>query len=154
LCVATTTATAVLAGAAAALALAGLLTRISWLLTAAVVLGVIEELAAVLSSGAQADLGVALLLGVAVYLLLDISAFGIDFSGVSVDSSVYRMKLVHWGWTALLSALTGLILGLAAAACARPWNRPLPLYLLTVAGACMSIGAITAAVRLWRAGSR
>ncbi len=152
LTVAATTVTASVAGVVLILALAGLSTRCAGPLTAAASLGLVEELTAVVSAGTSPDFWRPLLLGIAIYLLLEAGAVMRDFRGVTVDPGVYRMKAAHWGRIVFLSVLVALMAGLPAAVFAHLGIAPLPFCLLSAAGACAAVGAAVAAVRVWRQG--
>jgi hypothetical protein len=147
LATALTATTAILAGIATILALAGLFIRSSALLTAAVIVGLVEELVAVMQAGAPTDLLSPVLLGIVMYLLLEVSAFAKAFRGVRVDASVFSMKLAYWGWTSVLWGLCGLGIGMLAAGMARPvWTPVLP-HLLAIAAAGLTLAALVMLIR-------
>jgi hypothetical protein len=141
---------AALAGVAGLFALVGVLLRNAPLLIAGVAVSLVEALLAFLQSGKPPNLLLALLLGVVIYLLLDISAFAATFHHASIDMSVFRMKAVHWGWVAVLLGLTGLAVGLIAAALARPLVSPLLPQVLTILTAAIAVGAVIGAIRVWQ----
>jgi hypothetical protein len=148
--IAPTDTTFALAGVAGLFALVGVLIRNSPLLVAGVAVSLVEALLAFLQGGKPPNLWLALLLGVVIYLLLDISAFFTTFHGVALDTSVLRMKAAHWGWVALLLGLTGLTIGLMAATLARPLAHPLLGQVLPVLTAVLAVGAVLGAIRVWR----
>jgi hypothetical protein len=150
LAIAPSNATLVLAGLAGLSALVGVLIRSSSLLLAGVTVSLVEALLAFLQGGKPPNLLLALLLGVVIYLLLDISAFSTTFHGVSLDTSVLWMKATHWGWVSLLLGLTGLTIGLIAATLARPLAHPLLGQVLPVLTAAIAVGAVLGVVRIWR----
>jgi hypothetical protein len=150
LCIAPAGTTAALAAVAGLLVSVGLWTRVSGLLTAGVAVGLMEALVAMLLAATPPDLWLALLLGVAIYLLLDVGAFMTNFCGVVVDAGVYRMKAIYWGWTAVLLALVGLVVGMLAVALAQSWTAPLLLYVLAVVSAGIVIGIVVGVVHLWQ----
>ncbi len=141
--------TAALGGGVGILALSGLLTGVSPLLMAAALVSLVEEVVALLQAGKPMDLLSPVLLGIVIYVLLDIGAFMINFRGVSVDAGVFRMKAGYWGWTSALGGLTGLALGLLAASIARPLPTPLLPPLLALLAAGVVIGAAIGAIRTW-----
>jgi hypothetical protein len=145
----TTEATAVLAGVAGIFALGGVLIRNLLLLMVGVAVSLLEALVAFRQGGTPLNFWLALVLGVVMYLLLDISAFATRFHGVSLDTSVLRTKAIHWGWLSLLLGLTGLTCGLMAAALARPLAHPLLGQVLPVLAAAVAVGAVLGVVRIW-----
>jgi hypothetical protein len=148
--VAPTETTAALAGVAGLFALVGVLLRNSPLLIAGVAVSLVEALLAFLQGGKPPNLLLALLLGVVIYLLLDINAFAVTSHNASIDTSVFRMKAVYWGWVAVLLGFTGLTVGLLAAALARPLASPLLPQVLTVLTAAIAVGAVIGAIRVWQ----
>jgi hypothetical protein len=150
LAVAPTDTTLALAGVAGLFALVGVLLRNSPLLIAGVAVSLVEALLAFLQAAKPPNLLLALLLGVVIYLLLDISAFATTFRGVSIDTSVFRTKAVYWGWVAVLLGFTGLTVGLLAAALARPLASPLLPQVLAVLTAAIVVGAVLGASRVWQ----
>jgi hypothetical protein len=148
--VAPTETIAALAGVAGLFALVGVLLRNSPLLIAGVAVSLVQALLAFLQGGKPPNLLLALLLGVVIYLLLDISAFAATFRGVSIDTSVFRTKAVYWGWVSLLLGLIGLTLGLIAAALARPLASPLLPQVLAVLTTAIVVGAVIGAIRVWQ----
>jgi len=141
--------TAVLGAVAGLLALLGVHTRSAAGFTAAVACGLLQELVALLQAGQPPVLWSALLLGIVVYLLLDVGAFAARFHGVSVDGRVWRTQAMYWGGTAVLFGLTGLAVGLLAATSARPFTGPLLLHGLAVIAAVVVIGAALGAIWVW-----
>ena len=148
--IAPTDTTFALAGVAGFFALVGVLIRNAPVLIAGVAVSLMEVLVAFLQGGKPPNLLLALLLGVVIYLLLDISAFSTTFHGVSLDTSVLWMKATHWGWVSLLLGLTGLTIGLIAATLARPLAHPLLGQVLPVLTAAIAVGAVLGVVRVWR----
>jgi hypothetical protein len=149
LSVAPTGTTLALGGAAALLALIGVCTRSASVLTAVVVCVLVQELVALLQAGKPPALWSALLLGSVAYLLLDVGAFAACFHGVAVDTRVWRMQAMYWGGTAMLFGLTGLAVGLLAAASAQHFTGSLLLHGLAVVAAVVIVGAVLGALRAW-----
>jgi hypothetical protein len=148
--IAPTDTTFAFAGVAGFFALVGVLTRNSPLLTAGVAVSLMEALVAFLQGGTPPNLWLALLLGLVIYLLLDISAFATTFHGIALDTSVLWMKATHWGWVSPLLGLTGLTIGLIAATLARPLAHPFLGQGLPVLTAAIAVGAVLGVVRVWR----
>lgn len=149
LSVALTGTTAALGVLAGVLALLGVSTRSAAGITAAVACGLLQELVALVQAGKPPALWLALLLGLVVYLLLDVGAFAARFQGVAVERRVWRMQAMYWGGIAVLGGLMALAVGFLAAASARPWTGPLLLHGLTVVAAVVVIGAACAAIHAW-----
>lgn len=148
--IAPTDTTVALAGVAGFFALVGVLIRNAPSLMAEVAVSLVEALLAFLQGGKPPNLWLALLLGVVIYVLLDISAFATTFHGVALETSVLWMKATHWGWVSLLMGLTGLTIGLIAATLARPLAQPLLGQVLPVLTAVIAVGAVLGVVRIWR----
>lgn len=149
LSVALTGTTAALGAVAGLLALLGVYTRSAAGLTAAVACGLLQELVALVQGGKLPALWSAVLLGMVVYVLLDVGAFAARFHGVAVDGRVWRMQVMYWGGTVVLGGLTALAVGLLAAASARPFTGPLLLHGLAVIAAVVVVGAVLGAIRAW-----
>ncbi|SRR6266851_2793650 len=149
LSVALTGTTAALGGAAGLLALLGVCTRSASMLTVAVACGLVQELVALLQVGKHPALWSAVLLGMVVYLLLDVGAFAARFHGVAVDGRVWRMQATYWAGAALLFGLTARAVGLLAAASARPFTGSLLLHGLAVIAAVVVVGAAFGAIHAW-----
>jgi len=149
LSVALTGTTAALGAVAGLLALLGVRIRSAAVLTAAVACGLLQELVGLLQAGEPPTLWSAVLLGIVVYLLLDVGAFAAHFHGVAVDERVWRMQAMYWGGTAVLCGLTALVVGLLAAASARPFTGPLLLHGLAIVAAVVVVGAAFGAIRAW-----
>jgi hypothetical protein len=130
--------------------LLGLRTRRAAMLTAAVACVLLQELVALMQTGQPPESWSALLLGIVVYLVLDIAAFTAYFHGVAVDKSVWRRQAVYWGSTAVLFGLTGLLVAFLAAASAQRFTGPLLLQGVAVVAAIVIVGAVLGAVRAWR----
>jgi len=111
--------------------------------------GLLQELVALVQAGQPPALWSAVLLGLVVYLLLDIGAFAARFQGIAVDRRVWRTQALYWGGTAVLCGLTALAVGLLAAASARPFAGPLLLHGLAVIAAFVVVGAAFRAIRAW-----
>lgn len=138
------------AGGAAVFAMVGVWLRSAPLLIVGIALSLVEVLATFLQGGQALNLWLALLLGVIIYLLLDVGAFLSMFHGVSLAPSVGRMKATYWGGLALVLGATALIVWLLAAMLARPSaNAPL-FFLLSVLMAAIAVGAALRAMRAWR----
>jgi hypothetical protein len=152
LSVAPTDTTVALGGVAGLLALLGVYTRSASVLTAVVVCGLVQELVALWQAGKPPALWSALLLGIVAYLLLDVGAFAARFHGVAVDKRVWRMQAMYWGSTAVVFGLTGLAVGLFAAASAPRLTGPLLLHGLAVVAAVVLVGAVLGAIRAWHQG--
>jgi hypothetical protein len=150
LSVALTGTTAALGAVAGLVALLGVRTRSAAGLTAAVVCGLLQELVALVQAGKPPALWSAVLLGIVVYLLLDVGAFAARFHGIAVDGRVWRRQAMYWGGTAVLFGLTALAVGLLTAASARPFAGPLLLHGLTVVAAVVVVGAAFGAIHAWR----
>jgi hypothetical protein len=148
--VAHTEATIIAAAVAGGFAVAGVLTHNSTLVTTGVVVSVVEALLAFLQAGQPSGLLLPLLLGVMMYLLLDISFLFGTFPGVALDPSVWRMKAVHWAWVSLLLGCVGLVIGLIAVALARPPLHPLLRQGLAIVTAVIAVGAVLVVLRVWR----
>jgi hypothetical protein len=148
--VAHTEVTIVLAGGAGLFSVMGVLIRNSPLLTTGVVVSLVEALLAFLQGGEAPNLLLALLLGVVIYMLLDITAFYTTFRDVSLDTSVLRMKAMHWGWVSLLLGFVGLTIGLIATMLARPFANPLLGHVLPILTAVIAVGAVLIVIRGWR----
>ncbi|HXH14115.1 MAG TPA: hypothetical protein VNP04_30665 [Alphaproteobacteria bacterium] len=140
----------VAAGGAALCAVAGVLIGSASLLIVGVGLGLVEALVAFTSGGGVPNLGLAVLLGVVIYLLLDIGAFLSMFRGVSLAPNVIRMKATYWAGLALGLGATALTVGLLAALLARPSAHSPLLYLLIALTAAIAVGAVLGALRVWR----
>ena len=150
LSVAPTGTIAALGGVAGLLALLGVRTRSASGLTAAAVCSLLQELVALMQAGKPPALWSAVLLGIVVYLLLEVSAFAARFHGVAVDGRVWRMQAMYWGGTAVLFGLTGLAVGLLAVASVQPFPGPLLLHGLAVIAAVVVVGAVLGAIRAWQ----
>jgi hypothetical protein len=148
--IAPTETTAALAGVAGLFALVGVLLRNSPLLIAGVAVSLVEALLAFLQGGKPPNLLLALLLGVVIYLLLDINALAATFHNASIDTTVFRTKAVYWGWVAVLLGFTGLTVGFLAAALARPLASSLLPQVLAVLTAAIVVGAVMGAIRVWQ----
>jgi hypothetical protein len=148
--VAHTEVTIVLAGWAGLFSVMGVLIRNSPLLTTGVAVSLVEALLAFRQGGEAPHLLLAMLLGVVIYMLLDISAFYTTFHDVSVDTSVWRMEAMHWGWVSLLLGLVGLMLGLIATILVRPFTNPLLGQVLPILTAVIAVGAVLMLIRVWR----
>lgn len=149
LSVALTGTTAALGAVAVLVALLGVRTRSAAGLTAAAACGLLQELVALLQAGKPPALWSAVLLGIVVYLLLDVGAFAARFHGVAVDGRVWRLQFIYWGGTAVLCGLAALAVGLLAAASARPFTGPLLLHGLAVIAAVVVVGAVLGAICAW-----
>jgi hypothetical protein len=149
LSVALTGTTAALGAVAGLLALLSVHTRSAAGLTVAVACGLLQELVALVQAGKPPALWSAMLLGLVVYLLLDIGTFAARFHGVAVDGRVWRTQAMYWGGTAVLCELTALVVGLLTAASARPFTGPLLLHGLAVIAAVVVVGATFGAIRTW-----
>jgi hypothetical protein len=148
--VAYTEVTIVLAGIAGFFSLVGVLIRSTPLLTTGVVVSLVQALLAFLQGGKSPHVWLALLLGVVMYVLLNISAFFTALHGVSLETSVWRMKALHWGWVSLVLGLVGLMIALIAATLARPLANPLLGQGLPVLTAVIAVGAVLGVIRIWR----
>jgi hypothetical protein len=127
----------------------GAYARSATVLTVAVACGLPQALAALMQAVQPPALWSAVLLGMVVYLLLDISAFAAHFHGVAVDERVWRMQVMYWGGTVVLFGLTTLAVGLLAVASVRSFTGPLLLHGLTVIAAVIVVGATFGAIRAW-----
>jgi hypothetical protein len=148
--IAHTEATIALAAVAGGFAVAGVLIRTTTLVTTGVVVSVVEALLAFLQGGQSPHVLLALGLGVIMYLLLDITFFFTTLHGVALDTSVWRMKAVHWGSVSALLGCVGLVIGLIAVALARPLSHPLLGQGLSILTAVTAVGAVLAVLRVWR----
>jgi hypothetical protein len=90
------------------------------------------------------------LLGIIIYVLLDVTTFFTTFHGVSLDVSVLRGKAAHWGGVSLFIGLAGLTIALFAGLLAHPLNHPLLRQALGVFSTVIAIGAVLGALRVWR----
>jgi len=138
------------AGGAAFFAVVGVLIGNSALLSVGVALSLVEALLAFVQGSGPLNLWLALLLGVVIYILLEINAFLNLFHGVALEKSVVRMKATYWGGLALILGATGLIVGLLAAILARPSANPLLFFLLSGLMGAIAVGAALGALRAWR----
>jgi hypothetical protein len=138
------------AGGAALFAVAGVLIGNASLLMVGGALSLVEALLAFLQGGGLPNVGLAVLLGVVIYLLLDVGAFLSAFQGVSLAPHVVRMKAIYWAGLTLGLGATALAVGLLAALLARPAAHPPLLYLLSALTAAMAVGAVLGVLRVWR----
>lgn len=145
-----TEAVLVAAGGAALCAAVGVLIGNASLLIVGVALSLVEALLAFLQGGAPLNLWLAVLLGVVIYVLLDIGAFLSMFQGVSLAPNVIRMKATYWAGLALGLGATALAVALLAAILARPSANPPLRYLLIALTAAIAVGAVLGALRVWR----
>jgi hypothetical protein len=150
LSIATTHTTVALAGGAGLAALVGIRLRSSPWFTFGVAVSVVEALLAFLQSGKPTNVFLALLLGIIIYVLLDVSTFFTTFHGVSLDVSVLRGKAAHWGGVSLFVGLAGLTIALFAGLLAHPLNHRLLRQALGVLSTVIAIGAVLGALRVWR----
>jgi hypothetical protein len=150
LSIATTHTTVALAGGAGLAALVGVWLRSSPWFTFGVAVSVVEALLAFLQSGKPTNVFLALLLGIIIYVLLDVSTFFTTFHGVSLDASVLRGKAAYWGGVSLLGGLVGLTITLFADLLAHPPSHPLLRQALGVLSTVIAIGAVLGALRVWR----
>jgi hypothetical protein len=100
--------------------------------------------------GKPTNVFLALLLGIIIYVLLDVSTFFTTFHGVSLDARVLRGKAAHWGGVSLLVGLAGLTIALFAGLLAHPLSHPLLRQALGVLSTVIAIGAVLGALRVWR----
>src|SRR2546428_7734453 len=119
LSVALTGTTAALGAVAGLLALLSVHTRSAAGLTVAVACGLLQELVALVQAGQPPALWSAVLLGLVVYLLLDVGTFAARFHGVAVDGRMWRTQAMYWGGTAGLGGLPALAWGLSVTSSAR-----------------------------------
>jgi hypothetical protein len=148
--IATTHTTLALAGGAGLAILVGVLLRSSHWFTFGVAISVVEALLAFLQSGKPTNVFPALLLGIIIYVLLDVSTFFTAFHGVSLDASVLRGKAAYWGGVSLLVGLVGLTIALLASLLSHPLSHPLLSQPLSVLSTVIAVGAVLGALRMWR----
>ena len=136
--------------AAAVLCMAGVLLRWRPLVTAGASLALM--LYALALFGARSSLVSAIVLGVSLTLLVDVSEFARRFHETAVTRPAWSRQALHWGATAILGAVTAAALA-SIATLIKISGPPALLPILAAVGALAALAGIAGAVRSARLGA-